>query len=1519
MRGQRPSHQLASASEQREFRYAYGSNRPTQSIRQLNLPWLIGTLVVLSIATPSIYFWHQYQLQRVATAMLERADTLEAEGEFRKASDYLFRCLQLSPQDSRRHRELTIRIAESYDRSLSADTQSVIAWYQRAVAAENDPRNNDALRTRLAELYLSVGEYQLSKAQIEQVQQPTARSLRVTPLCRFYEFQKGGLQVRPQELLNELQQLRQPGSIEVATAVAQLQREFLPANDGIDRDAEADRTMDELVRNAATHAAANDEHVVMLQDEDRDATYQALAHLARFEYELLYDKQPNGHDVSRALELAPRRADVLLAAARQAREQKAWATAIQRYQVLLDDETLVDSQRSRGYLGLGEAYQRSGDIDAAIETWTAGVESVRQGRLPILVRLVETLTHGQRLPEAARRLKQLDTAVSRLEMYGRRSNRDWAIASRDLCRARLLMAHREFAQAAPILNRITLTAQSRNGRRAEESIPYVAAILLGQCQLELQRWPDAANSFEQALEFAPQSSTARIWAAKAWSAAGRDRAAIDLCEQVAAREDAPENVWLMLAQLYLRDQLRLPPGSRDWRRLEEVLAKAATVLPDSWEIPLVRSNLLLVRDGADAMGQVLQILTATETAHPNALPLWSNLVFMYDRLQLPEQADRALTHLEQLQPNSVKSQAWRIALLANRGELDAAEQHLQLITRRQEASPGAVNEPTQEEQGQVWIDRSRLFLAYQQGATETVAQVLHEMHQRYPQNVEIMVQLADLAHADQNWSQVDRWRDAVHQAEGDEGIWWRWLDVRRLLANPSTLTPETWQRIDRRYNELRKVQPWWGGTAMVRGLIADAQGRQRDASLAFAEAIQGGFNQPAIYEKLARSLYSEGRFDEAGQWLLQLQQQQPLDVRLLDLAWSSARQQNQTQWAMRLARENLERHASDPLAYVWMAQILIMNGVADEADQLIAKARALEPTDVASWAAMLSYHLQTGQLEPAADCLAVLEQHEDLPIGQKALLAAQAYAQLGKPSLARQKFQQAVDTLPDDIEARVLYAEFERAYDPDRALELIREANHRAPENDQARRLLAAWLFTETDTEAQRQANRLLRQRDQNGRTADSDKRLEASLLIRRGRPEDLIQAQELLESLVAQDNVSDEDRLALAYLYERTQNVSAAMLQFETLVRPSQPAARSLAAYVDFLLRRGELERAQRELARLERQAPMSLSAVSLRSRLFLAEGQDDLIDAHLETFARRRLDALDDVTERRQVMRQVARLFAAVKRDEGAERWFRRLASEYPQHNDDLATYLLLKNKTDQAIQFATQQVNETLTADTAALYAQVLVHADQGETDWSRADELLTEAYQQHKSNAKLLFSLASLRLKQGNTDEAIRLLKELTTQHPQHVTGWNNLAAILADDPQRLDEALVCVNRAIDSAGRPIANLLDTKAVILLLRNENEAAAQLLQRVLALPQAGDPRFHFHLAVARQRLGRDDEAKQAWLRSLELGLFKTYLTAYERQLATRLAEAFGAQPASTTDAATSAIRPQDAKRNRVDGRTL
>ena len=172
--------------------------------------------------------------------------------------------------------------------------------------------------------------------------------------------------------------------------------------------------------------------------------------------------------------------------------------------------------------------------------------------------------------------------------------------------------------------------------------------------------------------------------------------------------------------------------------------------------------------------------------------------------------------------------------------------------------------------------------------------------------------------------------------------------------------------------------------------------------------------------------------------------------------------------------------------------------------------------------------------------------------------------------------------------------------------------------------------------------------------------------------------------------------------------------------------------------------------------------------------------------------------------------------------------------------------------------------------------------------RAESVFQHILSKHPDDADFLFALASMRIKQNRIDEAEQLLRHLTDVRPDHVTAWNNLAAILADDPARIDEALACIDRAIASADQPIATLLDTKAVILLQLGRDQEATDLLRQALSLARQPDARFHFHLAVALWRQGHQQPAQQAWRRAQELGVFDAYLTVYERQLTSDLAAA-------------------------------
>jgi predicted Zn-dependent protease len=966
-------------------------------------------------------------------------------------------------------------------------------------------------------------------------------------------------------------------------------------------------------------------------------------------------------------------------------------------------------------------------------------------------------------------------------------------------------------------------------------------------------------------------------------AVGRDDQALMLCEQAANRPNSPDNVWLMLAQLHLRAQLKLPPEQRSWQRLESVLGQAARAMPDSWEIPLLRANAVLMQNGRDGAGQVMQILASEEASHPDTIPFWTNVVFLYERLGMPADADRAMQHLHTLTTGSAQGPGWHAALLAARKDFQQAQQMLEQARAQSLADPQ-------------WLDRAELFLAYQRGDLAEIRRVLLRLLATRPQGTELLVQLADLALTEGNWVESDRWIAQLREAEGSDGVWWRFFQARRLLASdPQAENVST--RVVALYDDIRRLRPWWPGAALLRGMVAQRQGRAEEAVDSYLTAVRGGMQQPYVYQQLIRMLYQQGRFREAEQWLVQLQQQMPLDAKVLDLAWSAAVQHDQSDLAIRLARENLRQHPDEPAAYIWLAQMLWIQGVRTEATELIEQARLLEPRDVASWSSLLAFYLRSGQSTAVEQCLNVLRDHPDFSEPQFASLEAQIYHQLGKRDAAELAYQEALRHAPDDPTLQVQYATFLRPVEPQRAEKLLRDTLQTSPQHDGARRTLAAWLHGSDNHESQQEANELLQSASVTWQQQSLDRRLEAMLLLQRGAPEDLRAAQILLEQLIDDPRaVAPDDRLLLARLYENAGNLPLAEKQLVALLADEPPPARYLATYVDYLLRHDRPDDARKQLERLERQAPMSLSAVSLRSRLLMTTGQPEQIDTYLNAFAQQQLGQLKDDQQRQQFMMQIAELFASVKRTESAEQWYKRLAQEYPDAREPLLQFWARQDQMPKALDYAWQQVQREATPTTAAMYARMLVQRTGEVTIDPQAESVLDDMLRRFPDDADLLFSIASLRLKQQRTDEAIGLLRRLTASHPDHLTAWNNLAAVLADDDARLDEALDCIDRALAAAPKPIANLLDTKAVILLRLGRNAEAATLLQRVLALEGTPDPRYHLHAALAQQRLGEQDAAKAAWQRAVAQGVSEKYLTQFEQEMTRTLKSSFDSPAAGS-----------------------
>jgi Flp pilus assembly protein TadD len=142
---------------------------------------------------------------------------------------------------------------------------------------------------------------------------------------------------------------------------------------------------------------------------------------------------------------------------------------------------------------------------------------------------------------------------------------------------------------------------------------------------------------------------------------------------------------------------------------------------------------------------------------------------------------------------------------------------------------------------------------------------------------------------------------------------------------------------------------------------------------------------------------------------------------------------------------------------------------------------------------------------------------------------------------------------------------------------------------------------------------------------------------------------------------------------------------------------------------------------------------------------------------------------------------------------------------------------------------------------------------------------------------------VRIRQSRSDEAAVLLRRVIELRPRDVVAVNNLATLLAEQPEKLLEAKKLVEQAIALAG-PQAGLLDINGVILLAEDKPQEAIPLFEEACTAPQA-DPRFFFHWAVACQRAGNLAKAQEVFKRARDMNFERQILTPGDKKLLSEL----------------------------------
>ncbi len=1460
--------------------------------RELNVLLLVVSILLVAGLGLSAYFWRNYQVERLADSLLDRAAQLEEQEEWGAAVAYLQQYLTLNPEEDQVH----VRAARVFDHDLTQrqQLQTATRLYYRAIGAAPD---DVSLRRRLAELLFETGNHAAAVIEAEKLLDKDGDGdfspQRVVALVAADEAQVSESVDSAMQAKDKLEKANaaRPSEVDVAARLALIYR----AKAG-----QLGKSSDEAVRLA-------DE---VIEKMVAGAPDRADSYLTRAQYRNMFALPGVDEDIERALKLGPRDPKVLLFSGRHFLAVGSPGADPQRALKLFQELVDVAPTEEAGYFWLGHAHKALGSTAAAVDTWNTGLDRAGKSSEAINVELFETHIAARELDRAKKALERLRTRADEASIRQTTAGRIRTRFSLARFEAQWLLANNDPAGVVPLLESAMATSGSLGSSAAQNPDLDRCRALLAQAYTALENWELAAAEYEELARRSTKPWEFNLLAGEAWKRGGELDRAIASYRRATLHAEAPPQLWLALGQAQLEEQLRTPAAEhRDWNAFRDTLATAKQSLPTSWAVRLLEVDYLFVQAN-DADRRIAEaLLRAGEKEHASEKQYWHRLVFVYERLKYPADADRALRQFVGLEQNAAETAVARVNLLAMRKQFADAET---ILAQAIVDAPSPIRKPLLYRQMQLALESGDLA----EGRKRLAALLAAD-----PTNLRILRRSAELAFDARDWQELARLDEPLRKAEGEAGHGWRFYRAAHMLGDPARRSPRELAEAEGLVAKILEDRPRWTPAMVLSGQIAEARGDVPRAITIYTSAVDAGDRRIATYERLTGLLYRQNRFAEAQQVLDELGRGAFSSVQLESLALAVAVRQDQRERALDLARASIAERPNDAMRRIWLAELLQLNDRRSEAIKSLEKAVELAPNEVSPWNAVFMYHVRGRDLAKAEKTLEELTKRVPLEPVQKAFVLAQGYEMLGKRSEAVTHYRQASELAPKDAAILTRLAALQLHDDVDAAEQTLRKIVEIAPDNVRSRQALATLLALRDGDGAWDEAQELLRQATADGAPLPADDRLRAVLLVRRGgdkqrRIEQHAEARKILEGrVVGSASAAAADRLLLAGVYESearlladATKLSAARDELWTLIDVAEPTESHLSLCADFVLRhsRDEAENAslvvgdeRREqflkdaqfcVDRLEALLKKAENyptgrALALRVRLMKLQGRGDRIESFVEPLADGRLGEIAKDAEKDQWTLDVGNLYMTVALHDAAERWYRRLWPRVPRAYVPLVQCLVAQGRFDEVATVCEAAAKTDPSPRPAQFLASALASGKPTADDLARAEPFIAQAIKDHSADAELLFSAAVLRTIHGRPADAIDLFEAVVKLSPKHLLALNNLATLLAEQPQRQQDALRYIERAIAVAGRKPA-LLDTQGTIHLMAGDFDAAVACLEEAVN-SEAVDPRYPFHLAAAYAKAGRQDDARAAFEKSKLNGLDKQVLTAGDLALKSMLEE--------------------------------
>lgn len=1394
---------------------------------KLNGRFLCLVLVAAGALGFGVHRLHAFQCRRTAPVLVEMASREEAEGRPGQALRLLGQYLLVVPEDAdvgARHGLLFAKLARTPDERL----QAFLALDQ---VVRRTPDRTD-VRRRAAGLAMELQRYSEAEEHLKTL-------ISASPNDGELELQLGHC-LEASEHYGEAAACygtaaeRAPKLVDAYTSRASLLRRRL------NRPEEADRVMDELVR-------AN------------DGDFQAYLARGRYRAEFV-SAQSAMKDVEKARALAPDNADVLLGAAvvvlgRGGKEalEEARSSLARGVELYPGDERLV-----RSLAVLDVRSNRPAEAEACLRRCLETASSAT--RVDLYWDLAELLTDRGSLQEA-------DEFVERL--------RDAAVPQHllDFLDARIAAGRGHWREAVAFMER------ARPGLQGRPDLAERADLLVGHCYERLARPQDSYAAYRRAADADPKGEAACLGTGAALESLGRADEALEIYHRIGA---TLPRVRLREVRLLIQRNRKLEPAEQHWQEIGRALDEAGKQLPDEIEVPILRAELLRATGKGD---QALQLLKAARDRQRERVELWLALAALAEREGKTEAALTVLDEAERQFQGSIEVRLARANFWA-RQDPKAARAALNALARGADALRG-------EERDRL---RKGLATAYALiGAAKEAAGLWAGLAEHHPDDPDIRLNLfeAELSSAGPDAAKATL--DELARIDGPEGEMTRYARARLLLARVKRGEGKGLAEARTLLEAVAVSRPSWGRVELCRAQLAEAEGDPEGAITHYQEAVEEGEQGPAVLRRLTQLLVERRRYAEADRVVALLPDKGALARELRRGVAEAARLAGDPARAAQLAEQAVPADSKDYRDHLWLGQMLFSAGKNDRAELRLRRALDLSEPAADPWVDAVVIELRAGRKARAEELTE--EAARRLTGPGKDLALAQCYEAVGQPERARQRYESALGAHADDPAVLWPVVKFHlRVGEPAKAEPLLRrlvsDASLPADQAARARRMLAVVLASQGDFRKTRQALVYLDLVEDKGPprpgSAESpdDVRVAVYVLaMQRTRPMRQ-RAIRLLEYLEEHDRPSPDDHFFLAQLYEAVGDWPKARERMLGLLAERGDDAGYLTYFTRGLVRRGAFDEAKPWLLRLEAVRPEALQTLELRCRVLKAEGRGREAAEVLKGYASKPGADLE----------RAGSLLEELEDAAAAESVFRRLADApgQPENRLVLAAFLARHDRLPEALDLCEAARGSCPTESVAVVSVAALSAARwheapgrrmavQYSAPWDdkqgrRVEAWLEEVVAKDTRQNAVRSALAALRSLQGRYADAEALYRDILRDNPDDPLASNNLAWLLAMSKDRSRQALDLLTHAEELTG-PLPELMETRAVVHLSRDEAEPAVSLLEEVIA--ENPGPVAYFHLARAYRMAGHRDEALEALSKARDLGLRPARLHPQERAI--------------------------------------